>query len=115
MNRRLDVVVNVIAGETQTKIIDVFVAGDTNGLSLAKHRHFYCRKSEGEIANALHCNGRKIYLFALQQEWNTCKHLQQQILETGKRIREIFKTIINKDDNKISQIKNRTNAKAKTV
>lgn len=100
MNMRLDVVVNDIAGETGSKIIEAFVAGETNGLALSRRRHFNCRKTEQEIAKALQYNGRKDYQFALQQEWSTYKHLQQQILATDNRIQETIKTIIDKDDNK---------------
>lgn len=104
MNMRLDVVVNDIAGETGTKIIEAFTKGETSGSALAQHRHYNCRKSEKEIAKALQYNGRNDYLFALKQEWNTYKHLQAQIGDTDKEINQIIKNIIDKDDNKKQHI-----------
>ncbi|HUN03797.1 MAG TPA: IS110 family transposase, partial [Niabella sp.] len=104
MNMRLDVVVNDIAGETGTKIIAAFVNGQISGTELAKLRHFNCRKSEDEIAKALQYNGRKDYLFALEQEWNTYQHIQQQIIQTDKKIETTIKSIIDKDDNKRQHI-----------
>jgi hypothetical protein len=65
---------------------------------LAKLRHYNCRKSEEEIAKALQFNGRKDYLFALQQEWNSYKHLQQQIIDTDLQIDQLLKEFIDKDD-----------------
>lgn len=113
MNMRLEVVVNDITGETGTKIISAFVNGQTSGIELAKHRHYNCRKSEQEIAKALQYNGRKDYLFALQQEWNSYQHLQQQIIETDKKIQETIKSIIDKDDNKKQHIANKKPFKRK--
>lgn len=82
MNMRLEVVVRDIVGLTGSCIIEAFLNGEHKGEELAKLRHYNCRKSEEEIAKALQFNGRKDYLFALQQEWNSYKHLQQQITET---------------------------------
>ena len=45
-------------------------------------------------------NGRKDSLFALQQEWNSYKHLQQQITDTDLQIDQLLKELIDKDDHK---------------
>ena len=100
MNMRLDVVVKDIVGLTGTAIIKAFIAGETDGKILAANRHHNCRKPETEIAKALQYNGRKDYLFTLQQEWSTYQHLQNQIIETDNHINTIIKNIIDKDDNK---------------
>lgn len=39
-------------------------------------------------------------IFALQQEWNSYKHLQQQIAETDLQIDQLLKEFIDKDDHK---------------
>ncbi|MFZ1798640.1 MAG: IS110 family transposase [Chitinophagaceae bacterium] len=104
MNMRLEVVVKDIVGLTGTQIIKAFIGGETDGKKLAAHRHYNCKKSEEEIAKALQYNGRKDYLFALTQEWNTYMHLQKQIAETDTRINELIKNIIAKDDNKKQHI-----------
>lgn len=106
MNMRLDVVVNDINGETGQKIISSFIHGEYNGKELAKLRHYNCRKSEAEIAKALQYNGRKDYLFALRQEWNTYQHLQLQIRDTDSQIKELLEEIIDSDDNKRQHVAN---------
>jgi len=69
LNFRLDVVVRDITGLTGMKIITDICAGNLDPQSLAKHRHYNCRKSEEEIAKALNSNERKDYLFGLKQEF----------------------------------------------
>lgn len=100
MNMRLDVVVKDIVGETGTKIISAFIAGERSGKKLAENRHYNCRKSEEEIAKALQFNGRADYMFALKHEWETYLHLQQQLNEVDTQIKELLTNIIDKDDNK---------------
>ena len=89
MNMRLNVVVNDVVGLTGTKIITAFIAGETKGETLAKYRHYNCRKPEEEIAKALQYNGRADYLFALKQEWETYLHIQKQISEVDVQIKKI--------------------------
>ena len=109
MNLRLDVVVNDVVGLTGKEIITAFLSGETRGSELAKYRHYNCRKSEEEIAKALQYNGRKDYLFALQQEWKTYLHLQKQIDETDKEINRLLKSIIKNDEKKkIHKVKKKT-------
>ena len=100
MNMRLEIVVRDVVGLTGSSIIEAFLNGEHQGEDLAKLRHYNCRKSEEEIAKALQFNGRKDYLFALQQEWNSYKHLQQQITETDSQIDQLLKELIDKDDHK---------------
>jgi transposase len=104
MNMRLDVVVRDIVGETGSKIIQAFIDGTKDGNKLAQNRHYNCRKSEAEIAKALQYNGREDYYFALQQEWNTYQHIQNQIKQTDQKIAQLLKEIIDKDDNKKQHI-----------
>lgn len=100
MNMRLEVVVRDVVGLTGSSIIEAFLNGEHQGENLAKLRHYNCRKSEEEIAKALQFNGRKDYLFALQQEWNSYKHLGQQLTETDLQIDQLLKALIDKDDHK---------------
>ncbi|WP_235982267.1 transposase [Gelidibacter maritimus] len=71
---------------------------------MAGHRHYNCRKSEKEIAKALQYNGRDDYFFALRQEWETYLHLQNQIIEIDRQIKEDLEEIIDNDDNKKQHI-----------
>ncbi|MBL7907870.1 MAG: IS110 family transposase [Bacteroidia bacterium] len=104
MNMRLEVVVRDIVGETGSKIISEFISGTKDGKKLAQNRHYNCKKTETEIAKALQYNGREDYYFALQQEWQTYQHIQQQINQTDAKIASLLKDIIDKDDNKKQHI-----------
>lgn len=100
LNLRLDVVVNDICGLTGLLIIRAICEGETDSKKLASRRHGNCRKSENEIARALQSNGRKDYLFALQQELDTYDHLQKKIIECDGMIEQMLNEIIDQDDNK---------------
>jgi transposase len=100
LNLRLDVVVKDICGLTGLLIIRSICGGETDPKKLASLRHGNCRKSEQEIARALQTNGRKDYLFALQQELETYDHLQKKIEECDKMIENKLNEIIGNDDNK---------------
>lgn len=113
MNMRLDVVVKDIVGETGTKIISAFLAGERSGKKLAGNRHYNCRKSEEEIAKALQYNGRDDYMFALKHEWETYLHLQQQLGEVDSQIKKLLTDIIDKDDNKKQHVATRKPHKRK--
>ena len=113
MNMRLEVVVRDIVGLTGTAIIEAFLNGQQNGEKLAKLRHYNCKKSEQEIAKALQFNGRNDYLFALKQEWNSYKHIQNQIKDTDEQISNLLKNIIDKDDNKKQHIAEKKSTREK--
>lgn len=100
LNLRLDVVVKDVCGLTGLLIIRSICAGETDPKKLASLRHGNCRKSEQEIASALQTNGRKDYLFALQQELETYDHLQKKIQECDKMIENKLDEIIGNNDNK---------------
>jgi len=104
MNMRLDVVVSDIVGLTGTKIITAFLNGEKSGEKLSAFRHYNCKKPQSEIAKALQYNGRNDYFFALKQEWETYHHLQNQITEVDKQIKEHLSKVIDKDDNKRQHI-----------
>lgn len=100
MNFRLDVVVKDVCGLTGLLIIRSICEGEVDSSKLASLRHGNCRKSEEEIARALQGNGRKDYLFALQQELETYDHLQNKIEQCDVEIDKMLEQIINSDDNK---------------
>jgi transposase len=100
LNLRLDVVVNDICGLTGLLIIRAICDGETDPEKLASLRHGNCRKSEAEIAKALRSNGRKDFLFALQQELDTYDHLKRKIEQCDKEIEKMLDEIIGSDDEK---------------
>lgn len=114
MNMRLEVVVRDVVGLTGTAIIEAFLNGQQSGEELAELRHYNCKKSKDEIAKALQFNGRNDYLFALKQEWNSYKYIQNQIKDTDEQINALLKNIIEKDDNKKQHIAEKKSTKEKT-
>lgn len=100
MNIRLDVVVKDVVGLTGLKIIKAIVSGETDPIELAGLRHYNCRKSEEEIAKALHTNGRKDFLYALKDELDTYEFIQKKIRECDDQIAEKLEDIIGKDPEK---------------
>jgi hypothetical protein len=116
MNMRLEVVVRDVVGLTGSAIIEAFINGEHKGEELAKLRHYNCRKSESEIAKALQFNGRKDYLFALKQEWESYQYIQKQIEQTDIEISSLIEQIIDKSDDIKQHVieKKSTSVKIKT-
>ena len=100
MNIRLDVVVKDVVGLTGLKIIRAIVLGETDPEKLASLRHHNCKKSEVEIAKALHSNGRKDFLYALKDELEAYEFIQKKIRECDDQIAEKLDDIIGKDPEK---------------
>jgi transposase len=100
LNLRLDVVVNDTCGVTGLTIIEAICGGETKPEKLAALRHGNCRKSEAEIALALQTNGRKDYLFALQQELDMYKTLQEKIKACDNEIKIFIEQTIEENEDK---------------
>ena len=100
MNIRLDVVVKDVCGLTGLKIIRAIVLGETDPQRLAGLRHHNCKKSEEEIAKALHSNGRKDYLYALKDELDAYEFVQRKIRECDDQIAAKLEEAIGKDPEK---------------
>lgn len=91
LNFRLDVVVRDITGLTGMKIIADICSGNLDPVSLAKHRHYNCRKSEKEIAKALVSNEREDYLFGLGQEYERHQFYLEKIADCDSQIDKLLK------------------------
>jgi transposase len=102
LNLRLDVVVKDVCGLTGLQIIEAICRGETNPQVLASLRHSNCRKSEEEIAKALQSNGRKDYLFGLQQEFDLYQTLQAKIQACDLAIAKLLSEQIQQDETKKS-------------
>jgi transposase len=100
LNLRLDVVVRDVTGETGLSIIEAVCRGETSAEALASLRHYNCRKSKEEIQKALQSNGRKDYLFALTQELELYKTLQEKIGQCDKAIEQLIHEQISSDEEK---------------
>jgi hypothetical protein len=64
----------------------------------------------------LQFNGRKDYLFALKQEWESYQYIQKQIEQTDIEISSLIEQIIDKSDDKKQHVieKKSTSVKIKT-
>lgn len=91
LNFRLDVVVKDVCGLTGMKIIEDICKGNLDPHELAKHRHYNCKKSEAEIAKALHGNKREDFLFGLKQEFISYQFFQKQLKACDKQIDRFIK------------------------
>ena len=100
LNLRLDVVVNDVCGLTGLAIIKAICSGESSPEKLASLRHYNCKKTEEEIAKALQSNGRKDYLFALQQELEMYELFQNKIQKCDIEIEKMLKRTIRQDANK---------------
>lgn len=98
LNLRLDVVVRDITGQTGMAIIEAVCRGETDPERLACFRHGNCRKSKEEIAQALHGNGRRDLLFALSQELDMYKTLQQKTAACDAAIEQLLREQIGADE-----------------
>lgn len=90
LNLRLDIVVKDIVGLTGMKIIRSIISGESDPKTLAKNRHYNCKKSEEEIAKALVSNGREDYLFCLEKEVKLFDFLSSEIKELDERVGEVI-------------------------
>lgn len=100
LNFRLDVVVKDVCGLTGLAIIADICSGNLDPVSLARHRHYNCRKSEAEIAKALKGNNRKDYLFGLKQEYESYLFFQKKIEDCDKEIEQFLQKQIERDPEK---------------
>lgn len=98
LNLRLDVVVRDVMGQTGMAIIEAVCRGETDPERLASFRHGNCRKSAAEIARALHGNGRRDLLFALTQELDLYKVLQEKIAACDTAIEKLLKEQMEADE-----------------
>ena len=80
LNLRLDVVVNDVCGLTGLAIIIDNCRSNLDPFLIAERRHYNCKKSKGEIANALHGNNREDYLFGLRQEYEGYQFFRKSLI-----------------------------------
>lgn len=100
LNLRLDVVVRDVTGLTGMAIIEAICRGETDPQVLSSFRHGNCRKSKEEIARALCGNGRRDLLFALAQELELYKVLQEKIAACDEAIEQLLREQVEADEGK---------------
>lgn len=104
LNFRLDVVVRDVCGLTGLTIIEDICKGNLDAEKLAEHRHYNCKKTKEEIAQALKGNNRKDYLFCLKQEFESYQFYQKKIDQCDKQISIFLKAQINTNPEKAKLI-----------
>ena len=98
LNVKLTEVVSDIVGLTGMKIIKDIVRGVRDPLKLAKHRHESCKRSEAEIAAALHGNWRAELLFGLKQALRLYEFYQRQLRDCEAQIEACLRSMKDKSD-----------------
>lgn len=90
MNLQLTQVVSDITGETGLRILRAILAGERNPKHLARLRDGRCKRTEEEIAKALHGSYKAEHLFALRQAVEAYDFYQRQIVECDEEMRKLY-------------------------
>jgi transposase len=93
MNVQLGNVISDIVGETGQKIIRAILAGERDGVKLAKLKHGRIRPSEAEIAKSLRGNWRTEHLFALKQAVALYDFYGEQLSECDQQLEVMLKAM----------------------
>lgn len=88
MNLQLANVISDISGLTGQKILRAIIAGERDGLTLAKFRDPRVQASEEEIAKSLEGNWRPELVFILKQEMEMYDTYQQRISECDQQLQK---------------------------
>ena len=93
MNVKLREVINDITGATGMAIIKAILRGQRDPQQLAKLRHDNCKRTQTEIARALHGNWREEHLFALQQAVALYEFYGKRLHECDQRLAQYLGTM----------------------
>ncbi len=97
MNCRLDVVINDITGVSDIKMIEAILNDERDAIKLAALAHNRVKKSQEEIADALHGNFIDEYLFELENVYRLYKETQKVIVKIDEKIASKLSEIISND------------------
>jgi hypothetical protein len=86
MNIQLANVISDVVGETGQRILRAIVAGERDGLALARLKNARIHASEQEIAASLQGSWRAEHLFALKQALDAFDFCAQQLSECDAQI-----------------------------
>ncbi len=98
MNIQLANVISDVAGETGQKILRAIVAGERDGLALAKLRNARIHASEDEIARSLQGSWRAEHLFALKQALDAFDFCGTQLAECDAQIQAQLQALHVRED-----------------
>ncbi len=98
MNIQLANVISDVVGETGQKILRAIVAGERDGLALARLKNSRIRASKGEISKSLQGNWRAEHLFALKQALDAFDFCGTQLAERDAQIQEQLQALHVRED-----------------
>jgi transposase len=98
MNIQLANVISDVAGETGQKILRAIVAGERDGLALARLKNSRIRASEDEIAKSLQGSWRAEHLFALKQALDAFDFCGTQLAECDTQIQAQLQALHVRED-----------------
>ena len=98
MNIQLANVISDVAGETGQKILRAIVAGERDGLALARLKNSRIRASEDEIAQSLQGSWRAEHLFALKQALDAFDFCGSQLAECDAQIQAQLQALHVRED-----------------
>ena len=98
MNIQLANVISDVAGETGQKILRAIVAGERDGLALARLKNSRIRASEDEIAKSLQGSWRAEHLFALKQALDAFDFCGSQLAECDAQIQAQLQALHVRED-----------------
>ena len=98
MNIQLANVISDVAGETGQKILRAIVAGERDGLALARLKNSRVRASEDEIAKSLQGNWRAEHLFALKQALDAFDFCGTQLVECDAQVQAQLQALHVRED-----------------
>jgi transposase len=98
MNIQLANVISDVAGETGQKILRAIVAGERDGLALARLKNSRIRASEDEIAKSLQGSWRAEHLFALKQALDAFDFCGAQLAECDAQVQAQLQALHVRED-----------------
>lgn len=98
MNIQLANVISDVAGETGQKILRAIVAGERDGLALARLKNSRIRASEDDIAKSLQGNWRAEHLFALKQALDAFDFCGSQLAECDAQVQAQLQALHVRED-----------------
>ena len=98
MNIQLANVISDVVGETGQKILRAIVAGERDGLALARLKNSRIRASEDEIAKSLQGSWRAEHLFALKQALDAFDFCGTQLAECDAQIQNQLQVLHVRED-----------------
>ena len=98
MNFRLDVVLSDITGTSGQAIIKTIISGETDPCVLAALADWRVKKPKEEIAGALSYNGRKDYMYELEDSFGIYQSYVKRIEACDKKIEELMRSQIVKNN-----------------